>query len=125
MSTLLPAVVILGLWGLSALFAPLLPLQPDHIDLQQILAGPGPGSWLGSDDLGRPLLDRLLMGARTSFSVALGVVLISSLLGTLLGTFAAYTGGAGMLQGIWRVTFWGALAMAITAGVGLLFGAVG
>ncbi len=94
MSTLLPAVVILGLWGLSALFAPLLPLQPDHIDLQQILAGPGPGSWLGSDDLGRPLLDRLLMGARTSFSVALGVVLISSLLGTLLGTFAAYTGGA-------------------------------
>jgi VIT1/CCC1 family predicted Fe2+/Mn2+ transporter len=30
-----------------------------------------------------------------------------------------------MLKGIWRVTFWGALAMAITAGVGLLFGAVG
>jgi len=94
MTGLLPPLAILALWGLSALFAPLLPLQPDHIDLQQILAGPGQDNWLGNDDLGRPLLDRLLLGARTSFTVALGVVLISSALGTLLGTFAAYVGGA-------------------------------
>jgi VIT1/CCC1 family predicted Fe2+/Mn2+ transporter len=40
----------------------------------------------------------------------------------VLGGLAAYTGGAGILKGIWRVTFWGALAMAITAGVGRLFG---
>jgi VIT1/CCC1 family predicted Fe2+/Mn2+ transporter len=42
----------------------------------------------------------------------------------LLGAVAARAGGAGMLAGAWRVTFWGALAMAITAGVGSLFGAV-
>jgi len=42
----------------------------------------------------------------------------------LLGTIAARAGGAGVLLGAWRVTFWGALAMAITAGVGSLFGAV-
>ena len=42
----------------------------------------------------------------------------------LLGAMAARAGGAGMLAGAWRVTFWGALAMAITAGVGALFGAV-
>ncbi len=42
----------------------------------------------------------------------------------LLGTVAARVGGAGVLIGAWRVTFWGALAMAITAGVGVLFGAV-
>jgi VIT1/CCC1 family predicted Fe2+/Mn2+ transporter len=36
----------------------------------------------------------------------------------------ARAGGAGMLVGAWRVTFWGALAMAITACVGALFGAV-
>ena len=42
----------------------------------------------------------------------------------LLGAVAARAGGAGMLVGAWRVTFWGALAMAITAGVGALFGAV-
>lgn len=41
----------------------------------------------------------------------------------LLGALAARTGGAGMLVGAWRVTFWGALAMGITSGVGALFGA--
>ena len=40
----------------------------------------------------------------------------------LLGAVAARVGGAAMLTGAWRVTFWGALAMAITAGVGALFG---
>ena len=41
-----------------------------------------------------------------------------------LGALAARAGGAGVLAGAWRVTFWGAIAMAITAGVGALFGAV-
>jgi len=40
----------------------------------------------------------------------------------LLGGLAAYTGGASILKGIWRVTSWGVLAMAITAGIGMLFG---
>jgi vacuolar iron transporter family protein len=40
----------------------------------------------------------------------------------ILGGLAAYTGGAKMIPGTLRVTFWGALAMAITAGVGALFG---
>jgi vacuolar iron transporter family protein len=40
----------------------------------------------------------------------------------LLGALAAYTGGAPILKGIARVTFWGALAMAITAGIGAWFG---
>jgi VIT1/CCC1 family predicted Fe2+/Mn2+ transporter len=42
----------------------------------------------------------------------------------LLGFVAARVGGANALMGSWRVTFWGALAMAATAGVGALFGAV-
>lgn len=42
----------------------------------------------------------------------------------LLGAVAARSGGAPVLAGAWRVTFWGALAMGITAGVGALFGAV-
>ena len=40
----------------------------------------------------------------------------------LLGGLAAHTGGAGVTVGATRVTFWGALAMAVTAGVGALFG---
>ena len=42
----------------------------------------------------------------------------------LLGALAAQAGGAGILTGTVRVTFWGALAMAITAGIGALFGTV-
>ncbi|HSD95669.1 MAG TPA: VIT family protein [Sulfuricaulis sp.] len=42
----------------------------------------------------------------------------------LLGTLAAYTGGAPVVAGAARVTFWGAIAMALTAGVGHLFGTV-
>jgi VIT1/CCC1 family predicted Fe2+/Mn2+ transporter len=41
----------------------------------------------------------------------------------VLGAVAARAGGASALTGAWRVTFWGVLAMAITAGVGMLFGA--
>ena len=40
----------------------------------------------------------------------------------LLGALAARAGGAGVIVGAVRVTFWGALAMAVTAGIGALFG---
>lgn len=43
----------------------------------------------------------------------------------VLGALAAYTGGAPILKGTARVTFWGALAMAVTAGIGALFGTTG
>jgi vacuolar iron transporter family protein len=43
----------------------------------------------------------------------------------LLGGLAARAGGAGVTTGAIRVTFWGALAMAVTAGVGALFRTVG
>ena len=42
----------------------------------------------------------------------------------VLGAIGAKTGGAGILRGTLRVTFWGALAMALTAGIGKLFGTV-
>jgi VIT1/CCC1 family predicted Fe2+/Mn2+ transporter len=41
-----------------------------------------------------------------------------------LGALSARAGGAGVLAGTWRVAFWGAFAMAVTAGAGALFGAV-
>ncbi len=42
----------------------------------------------------------------------------------VLGAVSARAGGASLVVGAWRVTFWGTLAMAITAGVGRLFGAI-
>lgn len=62
-------------------------------------------------------------------AVAPGNALLPWLSGTTLiflaalGAVAARAGGAGMLVGAWRVTFWGALALGITWGVGALFGA--
>ncbi len=55
----------------------------------------------------------------------IAVVFGSSLLFlALLGSIAARAGGANVMTGAMRVTFWGALAMALTAGVGALFGTV-
>ena len=87
----------------------------------------------------RPIQAALASAASFSVGAALPLIvtllahgsgLIAWVIGTslvflaLLGAVAARVGGAGALIGAWRVTFWGALAMAITAGVGTLFGAV-
>ena len=92
-TAMLLALVILSAWALLACIAPWLPLQPDHIVLQAILDTPGQAYWLGADDLGRPVLDRLLVGAGTSFRVAAGVISVSFIVGTVLGATAAYLGG--------------------------------
>ena len=86
-SGLLAAVV------LTALAAPLLDLDPNRVSLPHMLHGPGPEALLGYDELGRPLLDRLVSGARTSLLVALAVVSLSVVLGTLIGTTSAWVGG--------------------------------
>ncbi|MFN2321620.1 MAG: VIT family protein [Trueperaceae bacterium] len=64
------------------------------------------------------VLALLLPGAWVTWGVALGSLVF--LAG--LGAVSARTGGAPMLRGAARVTLWGALAMALTAGIGMLFG---
>lgn len=88
----LPLVILL-VWGAAALLAPWLPLTPDRIGLARILEAPQAAAWLGYDDLGRPVLDRLIVGARTSFIVAAAVVSLSLLVGTAIGLFSAWFGG--------------------------------
>lgn len=97
----LPALVLVT-WALLALLAPLLPLAPERIALEHILDPPMAGALLGYDDLGRDIAARLITGARTSFLVAVGVVGLSLLVGTLFGTLTAYHGG-----------WWGRLATLI------------
>ena len=50
--------------------------------------------WLGTDQLGRDLLTRLIYGARISLYVGFGAVLLGSLLATAIGILSAYFGGA-------------------------------
>jgi len=57
-------------------------------------------------------------------NAVIAVVIIASLvLLAVLGGWGAQAGGAKIATGAWRVTFWGAIAMALTAGVGWMFGA--
>lgn len=67
----------------------------------------------------------LLVSATAPVAVLIPVVSGTSLAFlALLGVLAARAGGSGVTMGAIRVTFWGALAMALTAGVGALFGTV-
>jgi len=67
----------------------------------------------------------LVVTALAPAAVLIPLVSGSSLLFlALLGALAARAGGAGVMLGAMRVTFWGALAMALTAGIGALFGTV-
>ena len=63
----------------------------------------------------------VLVAPRGSVEIVVAIATLVALAG--LGAAAAYTGGASMLRGAVRVGFWGALAMALTAAAGRLFGA--
>ncbi len=92
-SARLLADAVLLLWLSLALLAGLSLLDPNQIDLRHILQGPDGAAWLGYDDLGRPILARLIAGSRTSLLVAAGVVGTTALLGTTIGILSAWLGG--------------------------------
>jgi peptide/nickel transport system permease protein len=86
-------VVVLVL-GLAAVLAPLLaPYDPAAYDVKQILLPPGPAHWFGTDQIGRDVFSRMLYGARISMAVGFVSVGIAVLVGTLIGTVAAFYGG--------------------------------
>ena len=87
--------LLLALFVVAAVFAPVIsPADPAAIDLSHRLAPPGPGHWLGYDELGRDIFSRTIYGARLSLIVAVSVVTCSLFLGLLLGGIAGYYGGA-------------------------------
>ena len=84
---------IIGLWVLMAVLGILPSLQPHLVSLPDIFAPPSAAHWLGNDELGRPVLDRLLAGASVSLLVALSAVLLSALIGVAVGLVSGYFGG--------------------------------
>jgi peptide/nickel transport system permease protein len=83
------AAVCLALLALAALAAPwLAPRPPDAVDLRVLLAPPGAAGWLGTDEIGRDVLSRLLHAGRASLLLGLGVAAVSVGLGALLGGLA-------------------------------------
>ncbi len=86
--------VMVCVFVLCATLAPwLAPQDPAHIDLPARLARPSFSHWMGTDELGRDVLSRVIFGARISMMVGTCVVAASLLLGLIFGCIAGYYGG--------------------------------
>jgi peptide/nickel transport system permease protein len=82
-------------WLLLGLLAPVLPIaDPDAQALSERLKPPSGEHLLGTDDLGRDILSRLIHGARVSVPAGILVILVTGTIGSLLGAAAGYFGGA-------------------------------
>lgn len=79
---------------LIAIFGPLIaPYDPAAPDYSNLLAGPSAKHLMGTDEFGRDVFSRLLVGTRLSLSCALIAVIAGTALGTFLGLLAGYYGG--------------------------------
>jgi peptide/nickel transport system permease protein len=87
---LLILVLLALLCGAGQLFAP---YDPEQIDFLGRFASPSARHWFGGDQLGRDVLSRLLVGARTTIPLAVLATLAGTLSGAVLGTLSAYLGG--------------------------------
>ena len=88
------ALVLALLLFVMALAAPwLAPADPASQNLVVRLAGPSASHWMGTDELGRDILSRVLFGARISILVGVSVVLGAGIVGLAIGSLAGYCGG--------------------------------
>jgi peptide/nickel transport system permease protein len=85
--------IVLVLSLAAPLIAQLRGIDPTATDLLRRLEPPSAQNWLGTDELGRDLLQRLLDGGRVSMLVGLSGATLSALLGALIGVVAGYRGG--------------------------------
>lgn len=95
------SLTVLGKLGLAvvlavlflALFSAWLAPHSCSVPSGKALEAPGPGHWLGTDDLGIDLWAQICFGARISISVGLGTALLAGIGGSIIGIFAGYFGG--------------------------------
>ena len=87
-------VTLVAVHVMVTLFAPvLIPFEETKI-VGPVLSSPGSvENWLGTDNIGRDYLSRLLMGGRTSIFVAMVSITFAVLIASLVGISAAYVGG--------------------------------
>ena len=86
--------IVICLFALAAIFAPLLtPYTYDTQDLLNRLCAPSAKHLLGTDELGRDVLTRVLYGSRVSLLVGIVPTIASMLVGAILGIVAGFVGG--------------------------------
>jgi ABC-type dipeptide/oligopeptide/nickel transport system permease subunit len=91
---LILGVAVLGFLAAVATLGPLLtPYDPNEQDLLALLEGPSAAHWFGTDQVGRDILSRLIIGTRLTLLIAITSVAASGVLGIALGLVAGYFGG--------------------------------
>ena len=91
--SVLSAITILLLITVSILAPFLSPYDPTSIDVHNVLSPPGKKHLLGTDELGRDLLSRIIWGSRVSLKVGFVAVGIAILIGIIIGALAGFYGG--------------------------------
>ncbi len=69
------------------------PYSPEQFHITARFRGPGPDFWLGTDQFGRDLLSRILLGARPTLLLAILATVLGTGLGAVIGTLSAFLGG--------------------------------
>ncbi|MGY1551437.1 ABC transporter permease [Microbacterium sp. A588] len=87
------AAAFLVLLVVVSLITPLLPLDPDSTNLAIRWQGPSAAHWLGTDDVGRDYLARVIYGGRISLMVGVLAMLASTAIGVIVGLTAGYARG--------------------------------
>ncbi|HEX2621395.1 MAG TPA: ABC transporter permease, partial [Phototrophicaceae bacterium] len=86
--------IVLMFWLLVVLTGPTLaPADPLKQAVSDRLTAPGDAYSLGTDELGRDILSRVLYGARLTIPAGIAVVLIGSIIGLVVGAVSGYVGG--------------------------------
>lgn len=86
------AVVVVTLFIVSFLAPYITPYSPDDLDAYHVLLPPSAAHWLGTDELGRDVLTRIIFGSRISLKVGFVAVGIATVIGTTAGLIAGYFG---------------------------------
>ncbi|MFT7183015.1 MAG: peptide/nickel transport system permease protein, partial [Planctomycetota bacterium] len=90
----LVGLIIVSFFVLIALAAPLLPMpEPLATDWGAVRKAPSAAHWLGTDEIGRDILSRMIWGARASLMAGVVSVLIAVVIGVPFGLIAGYFGG--------------------------------
>lgn len=90
----LVAAIIVLLMIIMAVFADqIVPYDPNKISIRERTQGPSAAHWLGTDEFGRDVLSRIIVGSQVSLVVGVLAVIIACIIGTAFGMIAGYFGG--------------------------------
>jgi peptide/nickel transport system permease protein len=85
--------LVLGVFVVAILAPWIAPYDPSDIDIRNILVGPSLAHPLGTDELGRDVLSRMIFGARVSLEVGFVAIGIATIIGIIIGAIAGFYGG--------------------------------